>query len=162
MSGRYRVPKHAVTAEVTLAGLPPATLRFYLAELAQFHSGAERPSDLLMSSRAFLPAFDPVGERVVIVSRDAVMVFSVPLIEEIEGNFELGAIEEAEDAVELPLSLTLRDGIVVAGRVRFVMPEGRRRIQDFLETDEPFVLVRDDSQARFVNKRYIVKVESPT
>jgi len=53
---------------------------------------------------------------------------------------------------------TLQDGTQIKGQVGFVMPEGRRRLVDFLNLPERFFAVREGAVAQLINKKAIVRV----
>jgi len=55
---------------------------------------------------------------------------------------------------------TLATGAKIQGEVRYQMPEGQRRIQDFLNTEEPFLMLRNEGKISFVNKSRIVLLKS--
>src|SRR5437773_11456467 len=71
LSEAYRIPKREVTAEVSVIGKKPATLKIFLSQQAKSHTGYERPSDLLNGIDTFFPALDEHGD-LVLLQRDAV------------------------------------------------------------------------------------------
>jgi hypothetical protein len=158
MTERFRVPKHVFPAEVTLVGHEPLSLRFFLSELAETHSGPERPSDLLKYSRPFIPTYDPATESVIILRREAIMVLSVSASEEYGEDAVEDEVGRSEEAVALDVKLVLMGQVTISGKLTYLMPEGRRRIQDFLNAEEPFVSIRDGDTIRFINKGHIIKV----
>jgi hypothetical protein len=97
---------------------------------------------------------------VVLISRETLMVLSTPIRHEVAENVEESAMDRSEERVVVDALVTLREGVTVRGTIGYVMPEGQRRLQDFLNTETPFVLIRDGDQARFVNKHHIVKIET--
>ena len=155
MADEYRVPKREVTAEVTIAGQKPAALRLYLAGQAAHHAGYERPSDLLNGPDPFFPVTDRKG-RLVLLQRDAVVTMSVPA--EDEQN-----VDDDPDAVVVSLStdrveVSLDNGASLKGLVEFVMPEGRRRLVDFLNLGERFLAVRENGTIHLINKSRIARI----
>jgi hypothetical protein len=166
LAAEYRVPKREIAADVSFAGwspkygfvkalLAPARreVRLFLNERAQSREGAERPSDLLNGEGEFLPTVD-ASRRVVLLQKDALMVLTVLAEDEFpqeEGSAGgLGA--------GLPIEVALHDGSQIRGVLRFLMPEGKSRVVDFLNLPERFFAVRDGSWAHLVNKKAVVRV----
>ena len=152
MSERYRVPKRQAPARITLVGQPPVQLFLYLAECAERHSGTETPSDLINNGDEFLPATDPEG-RVVILRRSSIMVLSVA------AEFEASSEEEMradEQLTRLAVDLRLENGVSLRGEMIYWRPEGQRRIQDYLNTAERFIPVRDGNTVHLVNRDRVV------
>ncbi len=153
----YRIPKREVPAEVSLLGHPRKVVKLFLHEQAGTHAGPERPSDLLNGPGEFFPAIEPPG-KLVLLQRDAVMVISVSAESEFppgEAGEDLAGIEEG---ARMTVEVTLQDGSALRGTVGFMMPEGRNRLIDFLNTADRFLTLREDSLARLVNKRRIVRL----
>jgi hypothetical protein len=153
----YRIPKREITAEVSLLGQPRKVVKLFLGDQAESRSGPEKPSDLLNGSRSFFPAVEPPG-RFVLLHRDSVTDLSVAAEIEFPAEESPGGAGAAAVARTL-VELVLQDGSKVRGTVQFLMPEGRRRLIDFLNTAERFLVVRGDGLAHLVNKRRIVRVE---
>jgi hypothetical protein len=157
MAREFCVPKRQVTARVILPGQPPARFGLFLGEGTGTHAGPERPSDILNGSRGFLPAIDVHG-TVILLNSEAVMVVSVAA-----GNeFEAGA-PRAEDLVpdrttKARVEVTLQDGTFLRGTFSYLMPEAQSRLQDFLNTGERFVALREDGVAHLINKGFIARV----
>lgn len=153
----YQIPKHGVLAEITLAGRSSLTLRLFLSERAATRAGSERPSDLLNGSDRFLPASD-ADDRVVFVSRQAVLSLSVDAESEFGGE-GAGAEDLApEHAISTDVEIWLDNGDCITGNLRYLMPEGCRRLQDFLNLPHQFLTLRDSGRARLVNKGHILRV----
>ena len=52
----------------------------------------------------------------------------------------------------------LEDGTDLQGTVSYVMPEGQRRLQDYLNRGPRFLIVRAGETARLVNRGRIVRI----
>ena len=159
MSEAYRIPKREVTAEVTVIGKKPATLKIFLSQQAKSHTGYERPSDLLNGIDTFFPALDEHGD-LVLLQRDAVKVVSVAADYETESD---GSDPDADDTVpatKVEIEVTLDDGTTLEGNVEYVMPEGRARLQDFLNAGDRFIALRQAEMVHLVNKLRIARVAS--
>ena len=153
----YRIPKLEVPAEVSLLAHPQKEVKLFLHERAETHAGAERPSDLLNGPREFFPAVEPSG-KAVFLHRDAVTVISVPAESEFPPEGSTGSGEEPEQAVKMPLEVIIQGGTVIRGAVSFVLPDGRNRLIDYLNSPDHFLIVREEGLAHLINKRRIVRV----
>src|SRR5262249_24103337 len=135
LAEQYRVPKREVTAEVTLFGQAPSTLTIFLNERAETHDGFERPSDLFNGSGAFIPASEKKA-GLVLLRRGAVTTVTVPA----EAEFGHGGdrVEDlaVDQATVLQVEAVLEDGSKVRGSLTYLMPEGKRRLQDYLNLHE--------------------------
>ena len=155
LTERYLVPKTAVPIELRLAWQEPAELSLYLARQAQKHTGTECPSDLLNGGDRFIPATDSDG-RLLVVHRDAVMVLSVAAEYELE--WVDGQSEEDGVATTVELELTLEDDTRVTGAISYWRPEGQRRLQDYFNSADQFIPVREGDTVHLVNRDRIVSV----
>jgi hypothetical protein len=156
LTSEYRIPKREVSAEVSLLGHPRKVVKLFLHERAESHAGPERPSDLLNGPWDFFPAIEPPG-KLVLLHRAAVLAISVSAESEFPGE-EGGGSGDPEGAAIFSVEVILQDGSQVRGTVRFVMPEGRNRLIDFINTQDRFLTVRDENLARLINKRRIVRI----
>jgi hypothetical protein len=157
LTEQYRVPKREVIAEVVLFGQPPASMTIFLGERAETHSGYERPSDLLNGAGAFIPAAEKKG-GLVLLRRDAVTILSVPDSDELGGGDPRAEELAADQATMLQVEIVLEDGSKVGGSLVYLMPEGERRLQDFLNLPDGFLVLRDRGKVRLVNKNRIARI----
>lgn len=157
MAQLLRVPKLRFPAEIVLPGSAPLPFQLYLAECAARHSGAERPSDLLNGDESFLPAADEHGE-IQFLHRDTLMVVTVEAALEADADPGICAALASSEANSMRVLVTLDDGSSLRGTIRFLMPEGRRRLQDFLNLPERFLRLEDGSLIHLVNKRRVVRL----
>jgi len=160
VENQYRIPKQRVAAEVTFPGAPPARLNLYLSECAQTHAGYERPSDLLNGGSRFVPATQTDG-AVIILNRTAISTV------ELDGLFEFGgegrngdgpAAGTARPLTTADIEVTLADHSKVRGSVSFSLPGSQRRVQDFMNLDEQFLVMRRGEFAVLINKGQILSV----
>ena len=158
MSQEYRVIKNKVDVQVTLVGQNPFQLTLFLAAQARSHAGHERIIDVLNGKELFLPAINASG-NLCLIRRDAVVMVSVPY--ERDGE---GADEEAEEGSLPPVrratvEVVLDGGTTVRGLIEYSMPEGRRRLVDYLNLDDGFLSVRHDGTIYHVNRHHIARVD---
>lgn len=157
MESQYRIPKQRVAADITFPGASAVRLNLYLSECAQTHAGYERPSDLLNTQSRFVPATQTDG-AVVILNR--LLIRTV----EIEGTFEFGRESrngdgpEGHDTTHADIEVTLSDRTKVRGTVSFSLPGSQRRVQDFMNLDTQFLVMRRGDHAVLVNKGQILSV----
>lgn len=159
MSKEYAVPKREVPAELTMSGQHPAGVTLYLSYGAERHDGYERPSDLLNSSAIFLPVRIQAG-GFVFIRRRSVLVMSVRAQDD---HDEEGAEElAASQATTTRINVTMEDGSTVSGVIRYILPEGQRRLQNYLNSEDEFIRIEDRDMVRFLNKERIVQVSLVT
>lgn len=149
MAEAYAVPKRVVVATVTMDGGEPVPLTLFLSDRAERHEGHERPSDLLSSGLAFVPALDSNG-ALILIGRNAIATLSIPADEEPIPLM----------ATTYRVQVTLRSGLSVEGTVDYAMPEASQRLQDYLNQSEPFIAIRRETTLLFVNKACITGVRA--
>ena len=170
LTAEYRIPKREISVEITLLGQSSSMIQrlsgrraerlvvhLFLSERAQMREGAERLSDLLNGPGEFLPAVEP-SHKLVLLNKDALMVLTASA----EAEFPVEETPEAMPASGtgsgVQAEFTLQDGTEIRGRVGFVMPEGKRRLVDFLNLPQRFFAVREGVVAQLINKKCIVRV----
>jgi len=154
MTEVFRIPRVRVTAQVSLAGRHTREVSIFLSERAETHSGHERPIDVLNGSRRFLPALE--RDSLVFLNLDAINMVSVPAeLEYTEDEMMLLDIAVQQQTYR-HIEVALEDGAMLAGDVAYVMPEGQRRVQDFLNNHERFFRLRDGEHARLINKTRVL------
>lgn len=156
MTNTFCVPRVRIRAQVALTGRRVREVSLFLGERAQMHGGHERPSDVLESSRGFLPALD--GDALVFINLEQIAMVTVAADLEYNAD-ELGLLEAARiQDTSRRIGVILEDGTALSGEVAYVMPEGQRRVQDFLNYTGRFFRLRDGDQARLVNKSRVLWV----
>jgi hypothetical protein len=151
----YSIPKRELTVRVTLKGQAPAFLKIFLGPDPSRPSGFEKASDVLNGAPRFLPAKDERGQ-IVFLHRDAIALVSISTEDEREDL-------EADHAdtgfsTHRGIEVTLDDGSTLAGNVVYIMPEARRRLQDYLNTEDRFLELRLPQVTHLINKRRILRV----
>lgn len=149
-----RIPKRRVEVELVLAGHGARRVVLFLSDFAVGHDGAERVSDLLNDPPDFLPARDLATDQVLFVQREQVVVARVAREPEPEDA------ERYTLPTEHEVVLLLADGQRVSGLVTYVLPPDRSRLVDYLNAAPPFVRVHEGEREAYVNRRYVVCVET--
>jgi hypothetical protein len=154
MTDVYRIPRVEIAAQVALGENQVRVVRLFLGTSAETHPGPERPSDLLNRPSSFMPALE--RGRVVFLNLDAVQVITVAADLEFATD-DMNWLDTAlQQQTHRRVQIGLRGGTVVRGDLTYLLPEGNRRVQDYLNGTERFFAVRDGDMARFVNRQQVV------
>ena len=155
MSESYRIPRRQVLAQVTLVGEPARELVLFVGLHAQSHEGYERPSDLLNGPDLYIPARDPQG-NMLLLNLDAVQVASVAAKDE----SVLGSLEfQADEAACMDVAVAVGGGLLLRGYVRYVLPQGQQRLQNYMQLPTRFLALYDGPRVHLINKRRVVWVD---
>ncbi len=154
MTEVFRVPRVRINAQVALTGRRTREVSMFLSERAETHSGHERPIDVLNGSRRFLPVLE--RDSLVFLNLDAITMVSVPAELEYTEDEMLLLDIAIQQQTHRHIEVSLEDGSILAGDVAYVMPEGQRRVQDFLNNNERFFRLRDGEHARLINKTRVL------
>lgn len=149
------LPKRRLSVELALVG-ERLVGEVFLAEYAEDHPGPERVHDLLNGREDFFPLLGS-DERLYVLSRQALRWIRV---------------SNARDAVDIDVAgepqiktvtLRLDDGSTEQGSVRYVAPDARSRVQDYLNDAPGFFPLFQDGCVLLVNRSRItsVVVEDP-
>jgi hypothetical protein len=158
MSEVYKIPRLEVPAQLAMVGRQVRSVSLFLGERAQTRPGPERPSDLLHAGIEFIPALE--HGNIIFVNLENVLVVSVPAEIEFDAQ-ELQLLDAAlAQSTHRRIQVVLDEGTPVRGDLTYLQPEGRRRLQDFLNVPQRFLVLRDGGLARLVNKRRIAWVSS--
>jgi hypothetical protein len=157
MTEMFRVPKRQVPAQVLIPGRPPMSMTLFLSECAGTHAGTERPSDLMNGEQVFFPATDLQGSTV-FLRRDAVMVLTVASVHELGDDPDAVSPLASDEATQARLEVLLEDGSILRGVLRFLMPEGKRRLQDFLNLSDRFLHLEEGDRIHLINKQRIIRL----
>lgn len=162
MSEAFAVPKYRVEAGLKLLHQEPVRVLLHLAERAAHHSGRELPSDLLNGKESVFPVSLVDDGRFVLVRRLSVVWTEVGRADErtAEGTPSLVSADDPE-AASATVDIQFEDGSRTGGEIRWILPEGRRRPQDFLDAAATFFPVCDGDVVRLVNRERIALIELP-
>lgn len=156
VSSAYRVPKYEVSVEIALRGQSPERVTLFLGDRAPGRTGFERPSDLLCAEEAFIPV-RAQGNQTQLVRKGAIVWLRVAAEVELQGRV---GYEHDLSADELEgVEVLLEDGSVLVGEVPLALPDGRKRIQDFLNAADAFFELRTDASFVFVNRDQVIAVK---
>ena len=125
-------------------------VNLFLSYQAESHAGHETILDLLNSQRAFIPAEDVLTNEILLIGKTRIV--SVTLYERNEAGENPGFIE-------LPVILELLNGEMVEGSFFTDLPEGRKRLSDYLDLTEQFICLQKGEDDLIVNKSFILSVK---
>lgn len=154
MNETFRIPRRQIVAQVTMVGEPTRELQLFLGMQARTHTGTECPSDLLNGTEPFVPARDAQGNTL-LLQLDSILVTTVSARDEsVLGHLEF----QAEDASCVDVAIAMEGGLMLRGYVRYVLPEGQQRLQNYLRLPDRFLALYEGPRVHLVNKRRIVWV----
>jgi len=87
-----------------------------------------------------------------------VMVLTVAAVDERGDDPDTIRPLSSDEATQVRLDVLLEDGSILRGELRFLMPEGKRRLQDFLNLSDRFLLLEEGDQIHLINKKRIVRL----
>jgi hypothetical protein len=148
-----RVPTHATVAEIRCRDGRIFLGRVFIPGSSSHHSGAMRVDEWMNESGVFFPFLPDDSKATVLLNRDQVAVLAVAPVEETEA-------EAVEPDMEIPkrrIAIELGDRRI-EGEVRIDMPQSQRRVLDYLNRHEPFLLVRTPGRWFLVRKSLIARV----
>jgi len=90
--------------------------------------------------------------------RNAVVGLSVRSEHEFGGDVLMAVALSSDQATSEKVSVLMEGGNRFSGTISYLMPEGSRRLQDFLNQDERFLVLRDGDTVRLLNKHRIVQL----
>jgi hypothetical protein len=145
-----KVVKFRQRATILFSTQGSLDVNLFLSYQAESHAGQETILDLLNSERAFIPAEDLLTNEILLIGKTRIV--SVTLYERNEAGENPGFIE-------LPVILELLNGEMVEGSFFTDLPEGRKRLSDYLDLTEQFICLRKGEDDLIVNKSFILSVK---
>ncbi len=156
MTEGYSISKDKLIVRIALAGIGERQIELFLGPCART-GRPERPSDLLIGDEPFLPVLDMEGDLTFIHITN-VLFMTVPLETEQSGD-ELSAEDLAAALTShMRVRVTMEDGSRLEGTVYYLLPIGKQRLQDFLNTNDPFISLHKGENVILINKTRIVCV----
>ena len=154
---RYRVPKHKVRVRIRSAQGQEEDVFLFLADFAEDHMGSERPGDLFRGGVDFCVAESESGE-ILFLHRGNLSFVKISLEDELDEGLAGGDPVAADLDTERAITVVLVDGFALTGITRYQLPEAHARLQDFLNTSEPFLPLYQGEQIVLINKSRIARV----
>jgi hypothetical protein len=147
-----RVPTHARAAEIRCCDGRLFTGRVFIPISSAHHEGPMRLEEWINDGAPFFAFLPDDAQSAVLLNREQVAVLAFVPAERTP--------EESEIAGDLPvhrLAVEIADRRL-EGEVWVDMPEGQRRVLDYLNRSERFLLIRTPKQWYLVRKSLIVRV----
>jgi len=148
-----RVPKRRVLAQLTSPGGEVREVSVFLMTGVPEYTEGERLSDLLNDAVKFIPAQDVATERIIFLNSAAIAVAHTDIEHEFREEDRLTILTEHE------VEIRLVDGQRLQGLIVYMQPEGRARLNDYLNDTPRFLRLIQDKRVALVNKRYVASVE---
>lgn len=154
---RYRVPKHKMRVRIRTADGREENISLFLSDFAEDHVGSERPSDLFRAGAVFFVAEDESG-KVVFVRGGNLSLVTIPLEDDIGDGLAGGNPVAGDLYTECAIRVVLEDGLELTGVTRYQLPEAQARLQDFLNSAEPFIPLYQGEEVVLINKSRVARV----
>ncbi|MDY7225038.1 hypothetical protein [Hyalangium rubrum] len=149
----FRVPKRPIIVQVILPGGEAREVSVFLSAGVPDYSENERLSDLLNREARFIPAQDVATGMVTFFNSVAIAVARTDLEHELREEDRLTILTEHE------VEIRLVDGQRLQGLIIYMQPEGRTRLNDYLNDAPQFIRLIQDKRVALVNKRHVAYVE---
>ena len=150
-----RVPTHSVAAEVLCADGRTFKGHVVIPVASSQHSGPMRASEWMNDRMPFFPFLPDDGGGSFILNRSEVLVLTLSAADEGEEDEEL-----TQAAIRRRVIVELRDRRF-EGEVVIEMPENLRRVADYLNRPDLFLIIEDGARRHLVRKARITRVIEP-
>jgi len=144
-----RVPTLALAAEVACVDGRTFSGRIFLPAAASHHTGPMRPEEWINEPLPFFPFLPDDDATPVMLDKHTVLVVTLESVPIVEPDDDLGFLQKV--IVEC-------GGRRLEGVLHIDMPEGHRRVQDYLNRFELFLTLHDGTRRHLVQKHHITRV----
>jgi hypothetical protein len=145
------VPTHASAAEVRCSDGRVFAGRIFIPESSSHHSGPMRIDEWFNEGGPFFAFLPDDAKSTVFFGKNRVAILSVaPALDEV-------AVEEEIEVPRRRVAVELADRRV-EGELLIDMPQGQRRVLDYLNRAEPFLTLRAGDRWYLVRKSLITRV----
>jgi hypothetical protein len=149
-----RVPTHATAAEIRYRDGRVFLGRIFIPSSSSRHSGAMRIDEWMNETGTFFPFLPDDSKATVLLNRDLVSVLAVAPIDESDLSLDAGL---DEDVPKRRIAVEVGDRRI-EGQVVVDMPENQRRMLDYLNRGESFLLLRTPDRWFLIRKSTIARV----
>lgn len=150
---QFRVPKQAIEVEVQLEGQVMVHGRMFVGEASR-HAGRERVLDVLTAPEPFVPIASEGGARLLAKNR----IVLVRVNDRADAGWEESEATSPQVSVEIRLAGMPPGRDLVTGNMMITMPEGRRRLLDFVNDAGPFLALWEPDAALIVARGHVVEI----
>ncbi len=151
----YRVPTQPLEAEILTADGRIFQGKVFVPDVAATHRGPMRAAEWMNEPMAFFPFVPADGSGAFLLNRSEVLVFTVAA----EADANLDDPEET-GAKRRHVVVECRDRRF-EGEIVIDMPPHLRRVSDFLNRPDPFVIVQEGGRHHLIRKARITRVLEP-
>jgi hypothetical protein len=145
-----KVVKFKQRATILFSTQGSLDVNLFLSYQAESHAGHETILDLLNSQRAFIPAEDVLTNEILLIGKARIVSLTL---------YERNETEESPGFIELPVILELLNGETMEGSFFTDLPEGRKRLSDYLDFTEQFICLHKGQDDLIINKSFILSVK---
>ena len=147
------IPTIQLTAEIRYFDEQPLSGRIFISQHAQHHEGPPRPEEWMNEGGLFFPFIPDGSERSVILNKRYIVVLTVT------AGYEMLNLPEE---VGVSRYVELKCGsLELEGLVYIDSPVGHRRLTDFVNRPEPFLMLRDGDVRHLIQKSRITFLSEP-
>jgi hypothetical protein len=147
-----RVPTVTLDVEIVCADGTWFVGRLFLPAASSLHDGPMRPDEWMNDVTPFFPFLAENASAPVILNKSEVVVLTV-------AEEDLPAVDPLDSPVRR-VQVECRER-TVGGTVVIDMPEGHRRVLDYLNRPDAFLIVHDGDRRHLVRKARITRVLEP-
>ena len=147
------IPTIQLQAEIRYFDERPLSGRIFLSPQAQHHAGPTRPEEWMNEGGPFFPFIPDGSERTVILNKRYIVVLTVT------GGYEKLNVPE-EGGVSRYVQVKC-GSLELEGLVYIDMPESNRRLTDWVNRPEPFLMLRDGDVRHLIQKSRITFLSEP-
>ena len=147
----FVLPRAQVSARVLLTQGVSHPGMIYLLDRVPHHDGPETPLEMLNRDEAFFPFRPQGGDGVLLLAKSHTVSLSVDHQAPISDPARLSA------AVQAGVEVVLAGGSTLGGWARYELPEGHRRLLDYLnESSAPFFAIWTQETTHYVNRAHVL------
>jgi hypothetical protein len=150
-----RVPTHSLAAEVLCTDGRTFRGNVFIPVASQQRSGPMGASEWMNDRSPFFPFLPDDGSGSFILNRSEVLVLTLSAVDDTEVDEEI-----SQAAIRRHVIVELRDRRF-EGDVVIEMPENLRRVADFLNRPDPFLIVEEGGRRHLIRKARITRVIEP-
>jgi hypothetical protein len=147
------IPTIQLRAEIRYFDERPLSGRIFLPQQAAHHEGPTRPEEWMNEGGAFFPFVPDSSERAVILNKRYIVVLTVT-----EGYEALNLPEETGVSRYVQVKC---GSLEIEGLVYIDMPDTHRRLTDWVNRPEPFLMLREGELRHLIQKSRITFLTEP-
>ncbi len=151
----YRVPTIPLEAEILTADGRTFHGQVFVPDVAVTHRGPMRAAEWMNEPAAFFPFVPADGSGAVLLNRSEVLVFTVSAKADADLDDPEGTGGKRRRVI-----VECRDRRF-EGEIVIDMPPHQRRVSDFLNRPDPFLIVQEGDRHHLIRKARITRVIEP-